>query len=1012
MRIQLALALSLLTFAACADPVDGVSVADVSADANDVTTFDSGTDSVTETDTAVDTPSDSEDDSAVDAEPDRFEPTGCDAGLLGCVCEENSDCADALCVSVGFGDGRICSEFCDGSCSEPGYTCEPFNIDGREVNACFPIAAQCEPCTDLPGCGAEINVCLTLDDGAFCAGSCATHGLCPDGTSCLEIDSGGLARPVCVPDAGVCAACLDPDEDGYGIGHECAGPDCRQDDDTVYEGAPELCDGRDNDCDLELDEGFDLRNDAVNCGACGVVCTAENAAPACVGGVCGLVACLEGFADCNEDASDGCESDLSDPVLCGVCGPLEGRPGDPCGTCGSGSWACADEGAVLCDGDLGPAAVNACGGCGELDDAPGESCGECERWVCGAHGLSCETASDELNVCGSCGSLSGEPGTACGSCDLGVWRCDGPDTACVGGSETVNACGGCAALEAEPDAPCGSCGLDSFVCDGTDAVVCDGDTAGNACDGCATLDAELGDACGPCGLDRVVCAGTDDVTCDGSTALNDCGGCLDLFAERDSPCGVCDAGLWACNGTEIVSCRGGGEEARNLCGGCSELEELPGGPCGSCGDGIVLCNGIETTLCIDAGDDPDGDGFCGPDDVCPGFDDRADVDVDTIPDGCDLCAAGDDRADIDGDGVPDACDVCDGGRDEDDLDGDGVPDICDICAGADDAVDSDGDLVPDGCDACPGGDDRFDIDDDTVPDACDVCPGSDDRLDGDGDLVPNGCDICLVGDDAVDSDGDTVPDACDVCDDGDDRVDLNGDGVPDACENDFLYVSDGTAGASGNLYRVTLDTWEVETIGPIGLPVNAMAFAPDGTLYGVTARVDGVNRRLITIDVETGAATVIAEIVIDSGSSTSGVPEITFLGGVLYGWSESGDDLIRIDTATAAATRIASSQGTSRTGLSAGPDGQLYLIPRGVRDQLQTVDPATGVTTAVVTLLGSAMSAKGMEWVGDTLYVAEGETRSELNPTLSVINTATGEVTPVPGGPVLSPDLGAIAYQN
>ena len=805
--LALALALVAIAIGSCADPVEGVPVEDVPTDTSEVVTLDSGTDLVTPPDAEEDALPDAGEDAAEDVEPDRFEPTGCDAGVLGCPCEEDADCADSLCVTVGFGEGQICSEFCDGSCSEPGYACEPFNIEGREVNACFPIAAHCVPCADLAGCGSATNVCLTLDDGSFCAGSCATHGFCPGGSTCVEVESGGLARPVCVPDAGVCAECLDPDEDGHGIGHECAGPDCRQDDDRIYDGAPELCDGLDNDCDLELDEGFDLSSDPANCGACGVVCTAENAAPSCEAGECGLVACLDGFADCNEDPADGCESDLSDTSLCGVCGPLASRPGDPCGTCGSGVWTCAEEGEVACDGDLGEEAVNLCGGCGELDGEPGTSCGDCERWVCGADGVTCETASDELNACGSCGPLSGEPGTACGECGLGVWRCDGPDTACVGGSETSNSCGGCAELAAEPESPCGPCGLDTFECDGPDAVICGGETFGNACEGCAALAADPGAACGPCGLDVIACDGTEAVACDGATALNTCGGCGDLFAEVDTACGACDAGLWECNGPETVECRGGGDDARNLCGGCTELDDIPSGPCGPCGDGTVLCNGLEATLCIGAGDDPDGDGLCGDDDVCPGFDDRTDADADGVPDGCDICADGDDFADLDADGVPDACDVCDGGRDEDDVDGDGVPDICDICDGFDDSFDSDADSVPDGCDVCDGGDDSFDIDGDTVPDTCDACADFDDRLDDDADGVPNGCDICLAGDDAVDSDGDTTPDACDLCPDGDDRLDEDGDGIPDACDGGFITPGDTVTEAEHEGWFVRCRAW-------------------------------------------------------------------------------------------------------------------------------------------------------------------------------------------------------------
>lgn len=51
-----------------------------------------------------------------------------------------------------------------------------------------------------------------------------------------------------------CSSCVDIDEDGYGEGCD-AGPDCDDNDPSVYPGAPEICDGKDNNCDGQIDEG-------------------------------------------------------------------------------------------------------------------------------------------------------------------------------------------------------------------------------------------------------------------------------------------------------------------------------------------------------------------------------------------------------------------------------------------------------------------------------------------------------------------------------------------------------------------------------------------------------------------------------------------------------------------------------------------------------------------------------------------------------------------------------------
>ncbi len=68
----------------------------------------------------------------------------------------------------------------------------------------------------------------------------------------------------------------------------------------------EVCDHKDNDCNGVVDDGFDTSVDPLNCGDCGVSCTAANAVATCAAGHCQIAGCTAGYADLDPSA-DGCE---------------------------------------------------------------------------------------------------------------------------------------------------------------------------------------------------------------------------------------------------------------------------------------------------------------------------------------------------------------------------------------------------------------------------------------------------------------------------------------------------------------------------------------------------------------------------------------------------------------------------------------------------------------------------------------------------------------------------------
>lgn len=75
------------------------------------------------------------------------------------------------------------------------------------------------------------------------------------------------------------------------------------------------------DCDSGSQNGCETAlSTTANCGRCGNTCTASFSSmePTCVNGSCGS-SCRSLFADCDNDPSNGCESDLSFRSSCGTC---------------------------------------------------------------------------------------------------------------------------------------------------------------------------------------------------------------------------------------------------------------------------------------------------------------------------------------------------------------------------------------------------------------------------------------------------------------------------------------------------------------------------------------------------------------------------------------------------------------------------------------------------------------------------------------------------------------------
>lgn len=224
-------------------------------------------------------------------------------GSCGNVCAPGSSCIDGKC---GCPTGLI---ECDGMCVDPKNDDNNCNGCG---NRCEDPADACAPPPAHSYYGCRNSKCGVLKcqdpavdcDGDLGATKCGGNG-CEVESAATKENCGGCGVKCTGADE-----CIDE-----GNGPECGIPCARF--------GKILCG---QDCS-------DLLSDPNNCGGCNAACKAAgpNQARACKKGVCAYE-CAEGWADCNGDPADGCETDLRiHPANCGACGnACNIAAGQPC----------------------------------------------------------------------------------------------------------------------------------------------------------------------------------------------------------------------------------------------------------------------------------------------------------------------------------------------------------------------------------------------------------------------------------------------------------------------------------------------------------------------------------------------------------------------------------------------------------------------------------------------------------------------------------------------------------
>ena len=726
-------------------------------------------------------------------------------GATTAACAGGLDCDDNN-AAVSPLVSEICDAIdddCDGSVDEG------FDLDGDGY-----FSAQ------DPGCAAAWPM-GDCDDSNALVRPGATE-LCND----LDDDCSGA------PDA----AELDADLDGFDT---CSGLDCDDGDSDSFPGGTELCDGSDNDCDGLLDDGFDLDNDGAYDGE-DPFCAAswagqldcDDADPAVSPFI--VEACDGRDDDCDSVIDDGFDLDGDGATSCGGdCDDNDpSRRPDIAEICGNGTDDDCN-GLVDDDTDLDGDGMTTCGGDCDDDDA-GRYAGAPE--TCDGIDQDCDLLVDD----GLDGD--GDGATICaGDCDdtdptvgpSATELCDGIDQDCDSlldedfdlDQDGTSSCGG----DCDDTSP--SIGPTEIeLCDGLDQDCdelldedfdLDGDGAWDeSAPGCANtwpsaLDCDDNNpSVGPGAEEQ--CNGLDD-DCEGSIPTVE----LDQDGDGVLSCaGDCDdldplslpGGIEWCNGADD-DCTGGIDEPWDSDGdgfvddSVAQCEVLTPETL-DCDDNedevnpaaIETCNNVDDD-CSGAADEPfdqDGDGavICG-EDCDDGDPDAFPGNMETCPDGVDNNCDGqvDETDDTDGDGASPCagdCDDGDAGRGPTvSEDCDGIDDDCDLVI--DDGFDLDGD----GTTTCAG--DCDDGDAGIHPGAAETCDGEDEDcdggidewfdLDGDGywDYLGVGCFFGHPGEplDCDDRLASANPGATELCDSGiDEDCDTDVDGDDPDCQGD------------------------------------------------------------------------------------------------------------------------------------------------------------------------------------------------------------------------------------
>jgi hypothetical protein len=350
-------------------------------------------------------------------------------------------------------------------------------------------------------------------------------------------------------------------------------------------GSAELCNGLDDNCNTRIDEDFDLLNDVDNCGACGHACPAlpvGSGTRSCVNGQCKALCIGLDSADCDQFYGNGCESPLDSPLTCGSCltmcvlqhataGCAVDMSTAMCSVsaCGAGYDDCDDNARNGCETNINTD-VNHCGSCAGTDsncpDTPDHGTSRCQAGSCL---IDCDPGYEDCDgrADNGCEANMNDPAT-CGSCDI---ECPGGQPFCEGSVRAGFACvSNCTTGEL-----CGSSCVDTT----TNAQNCM--TCGHVCPSGANSQPRCSSStCGlACDVGYENCDGVAANGCEQNVRVpSHCGTCTNVcnlphvseYSCMTGSCGIalCAEGFEDCNGVAEDGCEVDTRSDNANCGSC------------------------------------------------------------------------------------------------------------------------------------------------------------------------------------------------------------------------------------------------------------------------------------------------------------------------------------------------------------------------------------------------------------------------------------------------------------